>query len=269
MARRTQRQRREAAARRFAFRTEGDLCDAFAAQARLEGFQVHAETSGWDLLLVDPESGEQVGVEAKLRANCDVLVQAIAGNEATPGPDVHAVLVPDAPSAFAYVARELDVLIFDADVVHPPAMPTGLTYRARVMLSDGREAPIRTRLKRAIRWPHTERVWVPPVEIVGAGGGRASPQRITPWKIGAVRLCRLLRKRGWLTSDDFKKEKISPWWWTEAAYGPLLKGEYRVSPGRHQARVYRYIATGKGELPDERWPEIAAALAQQPDESDG
>jgi hypothetical protein len=80
---------------------------------------------------------------------------------------------------------------------------------------------------------------------------------MSPWKISAVRLCLLLRERGYLTSEDFRRERVSMIFWTQRA--PKL---LRSVPGTGRRR--HYVDAGSGKLPDERWPEIAAALAAAP-----
>jgi hypothetical protein len=218
---------------RARFRSEGALCDALAAKARGEGFVVHAETSGWDLLLVAP-GGAQVGVQAKLRANVDVLAQALGSPYGTTGPDYHAVLVVDAPPPFRRLATELRVTIVDG---------------ARVVA----DAPLAEFVKRSPLWSHETAEWVPPIEIACVVGGRSGPVQITPWKIAALQLCRRLRKRGWVAKRDFTELSISPTYWVTGSK-PLLRVEKKLG------KVFRYHATGLAALPDERWPDIAAAL---------
>ena len=179
MARRRARWFNESRARaRAHFKAEADLCDAFVAKARAEGLVVHAETSGWDLLVVDPIGGMQVGVQAKLRANCDVLAQAIGYPEARVGPDLHAVLVVDAVPAFRQVAARLRVTVFD-HVDLDPLLADPLITLAK-------------RLEGAPLWSHEEREWVPPIEIECVTGGLSGPRQLTPWKIAALELCRVL-----------------------------------------------------------------------------
>lgn len=243
-----------AARARAAYRSEGELCDAFTAEARREGYVVHAETSGWDLLLVDRD-GLQVGVQAKLRPNCDVLAQALLGSADAPGPDVHAVLVPVPSPAFVAVAEELRLVIFTAADASPLSMSVSPAIR-RITERDT-WSPIRVTLERAQLWQHTRRAWTAPVEILGMGGGRPGPRQITPWKIAAVRLCRLLRARGHLLREDFNAARVSITWWIT---GPraVLRSE------RIDSRRSRYVPTGE-PLPDERWPEVAIALLDEPD----
>jgi len=222
--------------------TEGALCDQFASEARAQGFRVHAETSGWDLLLVDADGG-QVGIQAKLRPNVEVLAQALGhGGRPCPGPDHHAVLVPLAAftPAFAIVARELRLVILDAE-----AILVGDRW-------DGRKLSIVDALERAPIWEHTERAWVPELEVHALGGGRAGPVQLTPWKIAALKLCRILRRRGYLTRADFAQHKVSVTWW--------VQGPTAVLTAKRIGKQSRYVPSGNGVMPDQRWPEVSAAL---------
>ena len=59
------------------FASEADLCAAFLAWAArtAPGVACYAEWAGWDILLVYPE-GFQLGIQAKLRLNAEVIGQA-------------------------------------------------------------------------------------------------------------------------------------------------------------------------------------------------
>ena len=77
-----------------AFPKETDLCAAFIA-AVPKDWLCYAETGGWDILLVRRNDGCQIGVEAKLRLNAEVLCQAAeAWYQPDQGPDYRAVLIP-------------------------------------------------------------------------------------------------------------------------------------------------------------------------------
>ena len=74
--------------------------------AKKSGFKVYPETSNWDILLVGPDgSDDQHGVQAKLRANVDVLAQTVPqrerwGVDPFTGPRYRCVAVPKATDAF-------------------------------------------------------------------------------------------------------------------------------------------------------------------------
>lgn len=235
------------------FPTESALCDEFAALARVFGYRVFPECSGWDLLLVDSSTGLQIGVQAKLKANPEVLLQAIRStNGIKRGPDVHAVLVADNfhSASWCSIARELRLLVIaGTDWVYwkPMLRHYGDPRNARPV-----EFPIREMIELADRWEHSEREWTPDFEVHGMSGGASGPRQLTPWKIAAVKLCRTLRTRGYLTRGDFVRAHISIQRWVYAPK-PWLRSE------RH-GKQFRYVATGH-PLPDELYPEVAAALA--------
>lgn len=56
---------------------ETDLVADFAAFAQRSGWVAYPETGEWDLLIVRPEDGFQIGIEAKLSLNAIVLAQVL------------------------------------------------------------------------------------------------------------------------------------------------------------------------------------------------
>lgn len=190
---------------------------------------MHPETSGWDLLLARGDL--QVGIQAKLRPNLAVLAQALpctrSFDDAGPGPDVRAVLVPEASGPFRRIARELRITVFD-------------------MLGQDFEHVVAA----ARLWETTEHEWMPPAEVIGIGGGRSGPVQITQWKVAALNLCLRLRARGHVTRADFRELKISPTTWLNSRWLRVDK----------VGKQWRYTIGDVGPLPDERWPEIAMSL---------
>ena len=49
------------------FKTEADLCTAFARCVDKRDWIIFNETAGWDILLVRKADGFQIGIEAKLK----------------------------------------------------------------------------------------------------------------------------------------------------------------------------------------------------------
>jgi len=210
--------------------SEADLCADLIAHARADGYVVHPETSGWDVLLVDTD-GTQAGVQAKLRAGLEVLCQALQPPEKQPGPARHAVLIPVPNYQLSAVARAAGIA-----VLLPGGGPRWALSRARV-------------------WQHPEPAWVPerPVEVPA---GVPGPRLVTRWKVAAVKLCAVLRARGFLTRADFREHGVDPRWW--------LRGPSRclVTDGNG---VYTEDSERPGLLPDLRWPEVVAAVSPRGD----
>lgn len=216
------------------FGTEAELCEPLVKLARDSGYEVHAEVSNWDLLIVCRQTGMQCGVQAKLRPSVDVLAQAL-GHEKSPGPDLHAVLVPFSSPAFAAVADHLRVHVFRGVYLEHVSLP-------RIFES-------------AFRWTHKRREWIPEVEVI-TPAGVPSPRSITRWKLAAVKLCMLARERGYVTPADMRELKLSRHWWFSAQFGPML-----VSGGERGKYVLRDPLNEN--VPDLRWPEITRALCEK------
>jgi hypothetical protein len=227
------------------FRSEAALCDVFIEKARAEGLVCHPETSGWDVLVVDPESGEQAGVEAKLRPNVHVLFQATRTLEHRPGPDVHAVLVPSATEAFSWVAEELRVTVLEGWRFIPEE--TRHAWRchepetARGVLFD-----------RTPRWNHPRPEWEPEVEVFQSAG-TPGPRSVTPWKIAAVKLCLRLRAEGSVRRHDVLNDRVLKASWS------LWSQRWLVGIGK-EGRHTLYGPRPGAELPDEMYPRLTEAL---------
>lgn len=173
------------------------LCELFIDRARAEGFAVYPEVSGWDLVLVDTE-GVQLGIQAKMRPNVDVLSQAI--KRARAGPRYRGVLVPKSTRAFRHVAISLGLTVFSMKSIRP--------FRHHRMIH----------LEHMIEWKG-EPLWLPPVPSQEKAGTPA-PRPLTQWRVKAIRLCLLLEERGYLTGEDFKRFGVNQSGW-------LTRGELK------------------------------------------
>lgn len=235
---------------------EEDLCSEFKSIVEAVGGIVYAETAGFDMLIVGPE-GLQIGVEAKLRANVDVLAQALNGDKwpGRPnhvGPDYRAVLVPKAKPAFREVASAAHVWVFDLAKATRDANRDVLHFD--MMFFGDPESYVH----RHYLWQYNRPCWVPPTDF-GVPAGVPSPRSVTPWKIGAVRLCMLLREQGFVTSRDFRDCGIafSPYWRRKLRnYGSVR----RPSSNGKTVVLARYIPLPHAVLPDEENPKIVEGL---------
>lgn len=176
------------------FESEAAMCAAFVAG--LPGdWQAYAETGGWDILLVRKD-GCQVGVQAKLLLNADVLVQAAehySWNSTGPGPDYRAALVPSyANTRLAALSAYCSLTILTMDPRNhrfwPALPPLGSAYCS----DDWHE------MLPHLRHPVPE--YVPDV-----AAGSPAPVQLTQWKIKAMKLSARLHDSGYLTRADFKE----------------------------------------------------------------
>ena len=209
------------------FEKEVDLCSAFITALPKE-WTAYPETGGFDILLVRKKDGFQIGVEAKLKLNAKVVAQAAESNVSyrilDSGPDCRAVLIP------AYVSSDLACLcdLLNITIIRVykysyndkgywfnPSLPSQSSYA-----EDGWHE----------FFPH-ERIEVPDW-IPDVCAGCSSPVKLTPWKVGAIKLAIIIEKRGILTRRDFKDYGISMSRWTQCDWlkangkGQWIKGQY-------------------------------------------
>lgn len=228
--------------------SENDLCNRLSETAQQLGWKVYPETSGCDLLLVatetvktrNAEPGDQIGIQAKLRPNVEVLSQALPTPHSTHGPHYHGVLVPHASRAFSYVAGRLGLVVFAA-----------VQWDRYGFVVDNRLRSLR-RLSPIKKYYYSEPLWFPEIEIWTPAGVR-SPKSITPWKINAVRLCLFGVKRGYLLNSDFLDHNISITRWRLKRW---------IVSGEKIGRAVKYKLVEENRPPHILYPEITARLLE-------
>lgn len=242
--------------------SENKLCEAFVEIARAKGWRVYPETSGWDILLVatsdvkteNARHGDQIGIQAKLRANTEVLAQAIPpiyDSYESHGPHYRAVLVPMMYGDFQAVAQRLRVWPFAMykSVRHwvgDKQLNYGLDENVLAWLPpEGDNRDIRIDSQKTCWTPEVE-VWTPP--------GVNSPRSISKWKISAVKLCLKMRETGFVTSADFKALGLHMSAWHAR--------DWIMASGKHEGRLTKYVVNPNPRmpLPDVQYAEITMAL---------
>jgi hypothetical protein len=208
---------------------------------------VYPETADFDILLQATElslsrgsklqPGDQIGIQAKLRANLDVLAQALPKSSRNRGPTHYAVLVPRMSASFREVAQRLGITVL---------WPTGTRSLQEQLRGSFRDSGV----------THSAPCWVPDVEI-STPEGVASPRSITPWKVSAVKLILLGQLQGYLLGTDFVKHGVHMQLW--------LRSKWVVAKGwaKHEnRRVKYYELTDAGGSPHLRYPEVYKALVE-------
>lgn len=231
------------------YASENELCEAFAEAMKEKGWRAYPETSGFDLLLVatkdvkrrDILPGDQIGIEAKMRANVEVLYQAVPKPYVNQGPNFHAVLVPAASRAFEYIARSLEVVVFKSMWESWNRSWKKGAFNFPPLLNSYRlyyEEPC---------WYPDADIWVPP--------GVSSPITISKWKIKAMELCLAAEaKNGEVTSQDFRAHGVAMARWVQCGW---------IKPtGNKRGRymLYRLDPNAVNTPPHKRWPEIFEAV---------
>lgn len=205
------------------FTKESDLCAAFVAEAKLRHrmeWVFYPETEGWDILAVRAADGLQLGIEAKLALNTQVVCQALPDrwSPGELGPDMRAVLVPGnaVQNGLTAICRGLGVTVIEVSENSAGWHPKGSTFfRFHPHLPDSS-----SRTYHDPDWHE----WAPlrrhklPDYIPDVIAGASAPVQLTQWKIRALKLEIMLERRP-LTRGDFKAVQVDPTRWTS----PLFK----------------------------------------------
>ncbi len=203
--------------------------------ARIDStWTVYPESCGWDLLLVRDVDGFQIGVEAKLALNPEVVLQAAprvgfvyADQES---PDVRAVLVPEARAGagMCAIARRLGLAVITG------AMAEGV-YDWRIR-GYGDPRPVfmpRPPSAEDLRDSHAETDWPEccpekrhtlPAYVPDVAAGVPAPTQLTAWKIKAIKVAVILELRGHVSPADFRALRIDMSRWSQSGW---LRAESR------------------------------------------
>lgn len=225
------------------FPTEAGLCRRFLEGiAKEKGWTPYAETAGWDILLVRAEDGFQIGIQAKLKLNLDVVNQTLEDSYRwiTPqGPDCRAVLVPDGEAGFDRIAAYIGFTII----------------RVRPRYEQGVSGPVFQPYLPKIKgdgWRDEWHEWCPttrhdlPEYVPDVVAGSPSPVQLTDWKIGALKIQAILAARGHVTREDFRlvnidhRRWLKPTGWLVVEQGRYIRGNMPDFARQHP-KVYAQI----------------------------
>lgn len=222
--------RRRSTIKPAAFASEAELCATFlAAVADNGGWTAYAETCGWDILLVRKTDGFQIGIQAKLRLNLDVVSQSLEDHGASgadqPSPDCRAVLVPWGRNNGARICKYIGLTVIE--VKPERASPREIGFRPRLPGAKAKTAADETWHEWAPSRRHTLPDYVPDVRA-----GASAPLRLTDWKISAIKIAVTLDHRGFVTRADFKHIGIDHRRWLSAETGWLRNDNGRFVRGK-------------------------------------
>lgn len=241
--------------------------------ARAQGFRVYPETAEFDILLVATERsaekyrvfapGSQIGIQAKMHGNVEVLCQALPRVYGVllpgeterlhkTGPHYYAVLVPAAIPEFYSVAHRNGIIVFAA---YERDRHGAIRLDEYGMSSwQGR----RNRWAQSLRrFDHKEPCWVPEVEVA-IPAGKKGPLQLTPWKMSAVKLCLRAELNGYLTTKDFAAENVSMSRWLQQGW--IRPGAHVVVDGK---RLKQYLLNPEAtDVPHKKHSEVVVALEE-------
>jgi len=208
------------------FTDEAQLCDAFMAWARRNGFTVYPETAGWDVLLVDA-GGRQTGVQAKMSLNAKVIEQTIIPiySWSDEGPDHRAVLIPEFGGFTALVtAAGIGVFAPDRNYRHYGKF---VGAQLEFVVSDHE----RWHHRALFDWNPTKRHELP-VYVPDVRAGMPSPIQLTDWKVKALRLLAILARDGWVTAKEIRELGMDSRRWCTHYLVPHASGHGHWARGR-------------------------------------
>jgi hypothetical protein len=224
-----------------AFASEVDLCSAFLAAFDQRAWVAYPETCSWDILMVRKADGFQVGIQAKLKLNTDIINQALdeygGWSASRAGPDCRALLVP-AANGFSRICQYLGLVVIVAD-------PPGVGYQRRVYP----QLPGASAHQHLDTWPE----WAPskrhklPEYVPDVPAGASGPVQLTDWKIRAIKLAILLDHHGEVHRTDFAYLQLDPRRWVEGKWLIVENGALKAGPGmpnfkQQHPKVYGQIA---------------------------
>ncbi len=207
------------------FKKETDLCAAFIGSLP-QGWTAYPESGGFDILLIHNATGFQIGIEAKLKLNAKVILQAAEGVDPayllSAGPDCRAVLVPgDVSGELGGICARLGITVIRQEYTIPELEQKRKWYSGtdgfRPRLPSFNEGYQCWDDERWHEFAPVRRLHVPEY-IPDVGAGHSAPVQLTYWKISAIKIAVTLEKRGYVTRQDFKHHDISMSRWTQGLW---------------------------------------------------
>jgi hypothetical protein len=207
------------------FATEVALCEAFSAEISESHphWTPYNETAGFDILLVHRD-GMQIGIEAKLRLNPEVVSQSLPGwRWMRDGPDYRAALVPDGEinAHMGAICDHIGIKVLR--MRHPQSTSP---WYSRINMPG----PSYT-MSSWHPWLPLERCKLPGY-VPDVKAGDKAPSKLSEWKIGAIRVQVILEERK-AQKADIKALGLSPSRWLDKHSGFL-----RATPDGYVASEY-------------------------------
>ena len=195
------------------FPTEADLCRAFISQIPKQ-WTAYPESCGYDILLVRDSDGVQIGIEAKLRLNVDVIRQIVPRRSPwsimRPAPDFRAVLVPwGRAGGLSEICGYLNITVIK--MMSKELYKSTRPFHKKKFYPDLPSVNPHDWYYRDDEWYDwcpAERCRIPDY-VPDVRAGSPSPIKLSEWKIKAIKLVIILERRGYVTRSDFEHLKLS------------------------------------------------------------
>ncbi|HFF6004442.1 TPA: hypothetical protein ACGCGV_000954 [Stenotrophomonas maltophilia] len=250
--------------------TEAALCNRLIeCLSSTGGWEIYPETANFDILAVWKATGHQLGIEAKLQLNAKVADQILPhrwGGSGGDGPDFRAVLVPCTTEANYGIARMLEAL--GVQVLVPDScsgrwrQQPGEQIQREVHRADLRSpAPWDAETGNLydygqpawFDWNPTHRCVLPEIVPLVAAGVPA-PLRLTPWKIGALKVLADIELDGFTTAKGVRAHGVDPrrfcasdGWLQQLGEGRWARGSIPAFDKQHPEAYADVLATARAK----------------------
>jgi hypothetical protein len=258
------------------YENEAALCRAFIEAATANGKWIaYAETGGWDIVMVRKLDGFQIGIQAKMAFNPEVIKQCLEtywGSGHHQGPDVRAVLVPRGNGQL-HLGTICEYIGIARIFMNGPKRDGyryggNHSYPFDPLLPDD-DARSEWRMQEWPQWVTENRIRLPDY-VPDVAAGSPAPMQLTAWKINAIKIAVTIEKRGYVTRQDFKHHHIDyrRWltpgseWLARSPEGKLTPGRYFPNLKAAHPRNYQEIAADyeKWKMPESMIPPVQPKL---------
>ncbi len=211
------------------FPTEAALCAAFIGAIGPD-WTAYAETAGWDILLVRKLDGFQIGVQAKLKLNVDVLNQTLEADDGWynidgPHSDCHAILVPEGDDGrLSRVCDCLGITVVRMRSVGPNWTKFDLAHNG--LFTPRLPQPGKSWSEGDWHETATLQRCKLPEYVPDVAAGAPSPLQLTDWKIKAIKLAVTLEMRKHLTRRDFAHHRVDHRRWVTQGWLKVVDGRF-------------------------------------------
>lgn len=219
----------------FKFESEAEMMANFILYAEASGYDCYSETNDYDLYLVCKETGYQIGVEGKQSFNAKVIDQAsIEKAYSSISPDFVCCLVPEGGKEdLISIANKLNVTIIRSKgkLIGNPELNQckSVKYKGSTVQAF---LPSLPNFKINNYWINNKWFDLCPIKRHSIPdykpdviSGSKSPLKLTSWKIKAIKICCVLKTRGYVIPKDFKELKIHQSLWGQRGW--IVKGKKR------------------------------------------
>ena len=177
------------------YRYEYEMCDEFI-ELNKGDWDIYPECYGYDMLMFSKDSEIQIGLQAKLKNNLQVIYQIInnteryGGNLKKKGPHYRAILTPIIDDhRYDNLCRHINVIKFTVQSITTPV---------NYLISLNMYSPLQFSER------HTR-----PIIRLNDSPGKSSPKNLSQWRINALKIMNKYYEQGYIISSQLRELGLS------------------------------------------------------------